>query len=129
LQARGTILLAEDSSDDVLIFKRVLKKACLTPRLMVVTDGQQAIDYLAGTGLYHDRLAYPLPVLILLDLKMPRKTGFDVLEWLSLTQNKIPAVVLSSSDEFEDVNQALRLGARACLTKPPSAEKLTELLQ
>jgi CheY-like chemotaxis protein len=127
----GVILLAEDNSDDVLILRRVLKKARVAETLTVVNDGQQAIDYLAGHGPYQDRQAYPLPCLILLDLKMPRKSGFDVLEWLSQNEvlSAIPAVVLSSSGEARDIDRAIRLGAKAYLCKPPDQEKLSELVK
>ena len=130
MEPLGTILLAEDNSDDVLILRRVLKKARIVQSLTVVNDGQQALDYLSGQGPYQDRQANPLPCLILLDLKMPRKSGFDVLEWLS--QNKsvlaIPAVVLSSSGEQRDIERAIQLGAKAYLCKPPSPEKITEIV-
>src|SRR5689334_15729492 len=93
-----TILLAEDNSDDVLILKRVLRKAQISHQLIVVTDGQQAIDYLAGHGPYTDRQTYPLPGLVLLDLKMPRKSGLDVLLWRDQGKSNtgIPVVVLTS---------------------------------
>src|SRR4051812_1686814 len=111
------ILLAEDNADDVLILRRMLKKARIVLSLTVVNDGQQAINYVAGNGSYQDRQAYPLPCLILLDLKMPHKTGLDVLEWLAQNQTTppIPAVVLSSSDEHQDINKAIQLGAKAYL--------------
>jgi len=123
------ILLAEDSNDDLLIFTRALKRAQITHTLVAVDTGQEVIDYLAGEGRYGDRNAYPLPSLILLDLKMPLKNGFDVLEWLMDTESlrDIPAVVLSSSDEPRDIERALQLGARTYLVKPPTAEMLLDV--
>lgn len=127
----STILLVEDNSDDVLILKRVFKKARVSQTLTVAKDGQQAIDYLAGNAPYNDRQAYPLPCLILLDLKMPHKSGFEVLDWLRQNESlpAIPAVVLSSSDEQQDIERATRLGAKAYLCKPPSAEKIMEIVR
>jgi CheY-like chemotaxis protein len=128
--SRELILLAEDNSDDVLIFRRALRQAQVSCALTVVNDGQEAIDYLAGDGLYHDRQSYPLPSLILLDLKMPGKSGFDVLEWRrqnDLIRN-IPAVVLTSSPEARDMDKANQLGASGYLLKPPTPEKLLEVL-
>jgi CheY-like chemotaxis protein len=85
-----------------------------------VENGEQAIAYLKGEGKYASREEYPLPSLLLLDLKMPRKNGFDVLEWIRQQPGlgSLRVVVLTSSDEIRDVNRAYQLGANSFLVKP-----------
>ena len=79
----GTILLAEDDPNDVILFQRAMERASLSAdSLKAVGDGEKAISYLSGQGIYADRDLYPLPALLLLDLKMPRKSGLEVLEWV-----------------------------------------------
>lgn len=78
----GTILLVEDNEDDVLFLRRALKLAGILNPLQVVRDGRQAIDYLEGSGAYMNRAEFPLPCLVLLDLKLPRVMGLDVLRWI-----------------------------------------------
>jgi len=78
----ATILLVEDDSNDVFLMERAFNKARLANPLKVVRDGEEAISYLLGEGIYADRAEYPMPFMILLDLKMPRLSGFEVLEWL-----------------------------------------------
>jgi CheY-like chemotaxis protein len=126
-----TILLAEDSSDDVLVLRRALRKSNLPHNLQVVADGELAIRYLQGSEPFRDRECYPLPQLILLDLKMPRTDGFAVLEWMRRhgMLEVVPAVILSSSDQPKDVDQATRLGAKAYLLKPPTVERISAVFQ
>src|ERR1041384_6928520 len=95
-----TILLAEDDPDDVLLAQIALRKARLANPLQIVRDGEEAIAYLQGEGRYADRNRYPLPILLLLDLKMPKVNGFQVLEWLRKQPllSRLPVAVLTSSD-------------------------------
>jgi CheY-like chemotaxis protein len=125
------ILLVEDNSDDVLLFRRALSKARRPHPLYVVHDGQAAIDYLSGTGQYIDRNLFPLPDLIMLDLKMPRVGGFEVLKWIrgDGPARLIPIVILSSSALADDVNRAYELGANSYMVKPTTAEALERLIQ
>lgn len=125
------ILLVEDDPNDVLLIQRAFRKANLENPLQVVNDGEAAIHYLAGEGAYADRNQYPLPVLILLDLKLPRRSGFEVLEWLrdQPTLRRIPVVVLTSSRESPDVNWAYDLGANSYLVKPVGFDDLVEMVQ
>jgi CheY-like chemotaxis protein len=114
------ILLAEDNDNDVLMLRRAFSKANFLNPLHVVENGEEVIAYLKGEGRYANREEYPLPSLLLLDLKMPRKNGFDVLEWIR-GQSGLAAlrvVVLTSSDEIRDVNRAYQLGANSFLVKP-----------
>lgn len=125
------VLLVEDDPNDVLLVKRAFRKAGTNAPLHVVNDGQAAVDYLAGHGIYADRFAYPLPALLLLDLKLPRKSGHEVLEWLRNhgALNRMPVVVLTSSKESTDVNRAYDLGANSYLVKPVAFADLLKMAQ
>jgi len=121
----GVILLAEDNETDVLLTRRAFKKVGLLNPLHVVSDGELAIEYLSGTGKYSNRAEYPLPVLLLLDLKMPRKNGLEVLEWVRQqpTLRALRIVVLTTSQLFKDVNRAYELGANSYIVKPVEMEQ------
>src|SRR4029453_1449227 len=96
--------------------KRAFKMTEVKNPLQIVTDGQEAILYLKGEGKYGDREQYPLPKLMVMDIKMPRKTGFEVLEWIKSSGRplcRIPTVIVSSSDNPDDINRAYELGANA----------------
>jgi len=125
-----TILLAEDDDNDIFFMLRALRKAEIDLPFQVVTNGQEALDYLGGAGKFAAREDYPLPALMLLDLKMPFIDGFDVLAWLRSNPalNSLPVVVLTSSPEERDRRKAAELGARAYFIKPPTAESVKEML-
>lgn len=125
------VLLVEDEPNDVLLVKRAFRKAGTNVPLHVVNDGQAAVDYLAGHGIYADRAVYPLPTLLLLDLKLPRKSGHEVLEWLRNQRelHRMPVVVLTSSKESSDVNRAYDLGANSYLVKPVAFADLLRMTQ
>ena len=108
-----TILLVEDNQSDVFLVERAFHKAKVPHLLQVVEDGEQAVAYLSGAGPYADRSRFPLPVFVLLDLKLPRKSGFEVLEWLRRQPaiRRVPVVVLTSSNHLEDVEPRLRFGS------------------
>jgi len=114
------ILLAEDREDDILVIRRAFAKGNIHNPLQVVRDGEEAIAYLAGEGKYANRSEYPLPGLLLLDLNMPRMDGFEVLRWIRLQPGiaSLRVVVLTSSEEIPDINEAYRLGANSFLVKP-----------
>jgi CheY-like chemotaxis protein len=125
----GTILLVEDNEDDVFLMKRALKGAAITNRLSVVEDGQQAMEYLSGAGVYADREAHPLPAIVFLDLKLPIKNGLDVLSWIrgQTALENLVVIVLTSSSEPSDLKEAYRLGANSYVVKPPTAGQLLDL--
>jgi CheY-like chemotaxis protein len=129
--APRTILLAEDNEDDVFFMKRALKGAGIADSLQVVSSGQEAIEYLAGTGKFADRKDYPMPVLVLLDLKLPLMSGLEVLKWIrqQTVLNNIVVVVLTSSKEGKDIDQAYQIGANSYLVKPPAMTDLQELVK
>jgi CheY-like chemotaxis protein len=114
------ILIAEDNENDVLMLERAFRQAAIDLPLHVVADGEQAIAYLRGDGKFANRAEYPLPDLLLLDLKMPRKNGFEVLQWLrdQPTLASLRTVVLTTSNDIWDINRAYGLGANSFLVKP-----------
>ena len=113
------ILLAEDRQDDIDIILKAFERAGVSTPIHVVRDGEEAVQYLKGDGRYYNRAEYPLPSLFLLDLKMPRMDGFEVLKWVRAQPglNTLPIVVLTSSDQIRDVNRAYELGANSFLVK------------
>ena len=123
----STILLVEDSEDDVFLMRIALKKSGINNPLQVVGDGQRAVDYLAGTGDYSDRERFPLPFVVFLDLKLPYIHGFEVLSWIRQQPQLIavPVVILTGSAEPRDRVKADALGARSYLVKPPTPDVLT----
>ena len=126
------ILLAEDDPNDVFFFGRALGKLGFPPAgLQVVNDGEAAVAYLSGESQYADRKLYPVPSLIFLDLKMPRKTGMEVLAWLreQPARTSLPVVVLTSSKHSLDIEEAYRLRANSYLIKPVRVEELVEILR
>lgn len=129
--AHYTILLVEDDPNDVLLIQRAFRRANLVNPLQVVQDGEAAVLYLGGQGSYADRDRYPLPILILLDLKLPRLSGLEVLEWLRQQPRlkRLPVVVLTSSRENVDVNRAYDLGANSYLVKPVAFDGLMEMVR
>lgn len=126
-----TILLVEDDPNDVLLIQRAFRKSNVGNPIQVVGDGEEAIAYLSGQGPYPDRERYPLPLLLLLDLKLPRKSGFEVLEWLRQQPGlkRLPVVVLTSSAETPDINRAYDLGANSYLVKPVRFEGLLHMVR
>jgi CheY-like chemotaxis protein len=126
-----SVLLVEDDPDDVALIQRAFRKANIANPLRVVTDGEEAVAYLAGRGEYAERARHPLPVLVLLDLKLPKRSGYEVLAWLRRQEGlrRLPVAVLTSSRQAADVNRAYDLGANAYLQKPVGFEALHELLR
>ena len=123
------ILIAEDNSDDTFLIRRTLENAGVPYPLQFVRDGEEAISYLKGEGQYSKRADHPLPDLVLLDLKLPRKDGFEVLQWMRQQPElkHVRVVVLTSSDDPGDVNAAYSLGADSYLVKPLDFENFLEL--
>lgn len=124
-------MLAEDDPDDILLTQIAFEKARLANPLQVVQDGEEAIDYFKGEGKFGDRLQYPLPILLLLDLKMPKANGFQVLEWLRKQPefSRVPVAIMTSSDHDPHISRAYQLGADSYLRKPPDAVALLALVQ
>lgn len=125
------VLLVEDNEDDILFVRRAFRRAKLSNPLPVVEDGDAAVAYLSGEGDYSDRTRHPLPTLVLLDIKLPRRSGLEVLEWLRAQPGlrRIPVVVLTSSKESSDVDRAFDLGASGYLVKPVNFDGLLEMVR
>lgn len=125
------VLYAEDDPNDVVIFGMAFKRATLPAVLHTVDDGEAAIDWLGGTGQYADRDRFPLPDVLILDLKMPKKTGFEVLEWVRSQPafKKLPVIILSSSDVPEDVKRAYSAGASTYFVKSPTFGDVIQYLR
>lgn len=126
-----TVLLVEDFENDVILMRRFWKKERVPEQLHVASDGQQALDYLAGREPFSNRDAYPIPSLILLDLKLPRVMGLDVLAWIRAQPHleTIPVIVFSTSALGNDVDQAYSRGANAFLVKPADVKQLSDIVR
>lgn len=127
---RIIILVAEDDPDDVLLLEQAFQRAGLEKPVHVCPDGAEAIAYLSGEGQYSDRQRYPMPQLLITDLKMPRRSGFDLLEWLHGAPQRalLATMVLSTSAAETDVKRAYQLGANAFFQKPNTFEELASII-
>jgi CheY-like chemotaxis protein len=127
----ATLLIAEDDDNDFLFLRRAFAAEKFEVQVQRACDGAEAIEYLCGENHFADREAYPLPNLLLLDLKMPRKNGFEVLAWLEEHPEleSLPIVVFTSSEEPADVEQAYDLGVSGYLVKPSSYLSYPEIVR
>ena len=125
------VLLVEDNATDVLLIKRAFDQAKMANPIHVISDGDAAVAYLNGDGVYADRSTHPLPILILLDLKLPRRSGLEVLEWLKGQEalRRIPVVMLTSSEQPSDVDAAYDSGVNSYLVKPVEYDSLFKMLK
>jgi len=125
----GLILLAEDRQDDVLLIKKAFAQLSIVNPLHVVRDGEELIFYLEGIGRYSNRGEFPLPDLLLLDLKMPKVDGFEALQWIRNhpSLKRLRVIVLTASEDIHHANKAYRMGANSFLVKPLEFENLTAL--
>lgn len=123
------ILYAEADENDAFLIQRAFRRQDVRNPLVVVPDGKAAIEYLAGTGPYANREEQPLPGLILLDLKLPRKSGLEVLEWIRSQPgiSLLPVVMLTSSDLESDIHRAYLLGANGYLVKANQPEEISAM--
>jgi CheY-like chemotaxis protein len=126
-----TILLGEDEENDVILIRRALERARLANPVHAVSDGEEVLAYLRGEREFADRAKYPFPALLLLDLKLPRKSGFEVIEAVRADPKwkRLLIVVLSSSTLNPDIDRAYELGANSYLVKPPDFENLISMMK
>ncbi len=123
------ILVAEDHENDILLLRLALQKAGIINPLQLVRDGLQALAYLKGEGQFANRVEYPLPCVLFLDLKLPEMDGFEVLRWVRQRPNlsALRTVVLTSSQDLNHVNKAYALGASSFLVKPVDFSQFPQL--
>ena len=125
------VLHVEDNLGDIKLLLHACEASGLAWNLLWVEDGQAALDYLSGSGPYRERDKFPLPSLMLLDLKMPRKNGFEVLEWLRRNSELkwLPVVVFTASNSPKDTRRAFELGANSLLVKPTAYRDLLQYVK
>ncbi len=125
------VLLVEDDENDILLLRRAFRNARIANPLVEVRDGQAAIQYLSGDGAYADPIRYPVPFLVLLDLRLPKLSGFEVLAWIREQPElaELIVVVLTASDHVPDVNKAHELRANCYFVKPGTFEELVGLVK
>ncbi len=131
MDEKKIILLVEDNPDDEELTLRALKLSRVLNEVIVVRDGEEALDYIFGTGNYSNREAYILPQVVLLDLKLPKLSGLDVLERVRANPSTqlLPIVILTSSNEEEDILSSYRLGANSYVRKPVEFQRFAEAVQ
>jgi CheY-like chemotaxis protein len=131
IASRKLVLVAEDNPNDVLLLKYSVARAGIESQITFVRDGEEVLDYLKGEGEFSDRKAHPYPELLLLDLKMPRLDGFDVLAWIRQqpTFKRLLIVVLTSSTQEKDINRAYDLGVNSYLVKPSDFQMLSLMIE
>ena len=123
------VLLVDDSENDTLLMRTVFGRAGFVQPLRFAHDGEQAIAYLRGDGVYRDRRQFPLPTVVLLDLNMPRKNGFEVLAWIRQQPafKRLRVYILSASSRPEDIERTYDMGANSYLVKPTNLDGLMHL--
>ena len=131
LPQKAAILLVEDRSDDVALARRAFRELNLRNPFHVVSDGEEALAYVTGQGIYADRTRYPLPDIMLLDLKLPKLDGFELLGQIRKMPdlNPMRIIVLTSSEDIYDVNRAYALGANSFLVKPQDFSDFSTLIR
>jgi CheY-like chemotaxis protein len=125
------ILLVEDNQDDVSLIMRAFQRAGVKRLVQAVTTGMDAIAYFKGDAPFGNRAKYPLPSLVLLDIKMAGMDGFEVLQWIRRQGQffELCVVMLTNSDHISDANQAYHLGANSFLVKPLDFQNAAELVR
>jgi two-component system response regulator len=128
---KGVILLVEDNPDDVDLTLRAFTRSNVTNRVVVARDGVEALDYLLGIGQYAGRNVQDMPVVVMLDLKLPRIGGLEVLKAIRNDERirLMPVVILTSSSEQKDVVEGYRLGANSYIRKPVDFEQFVEAVK
>ncbi|MFB2875430.1 response regulator [Floridanema aerugineum] len=127
----GTLLLVEDNADDEELTLMAFEQGGITNAVVVARDGVEALDYLFATGIYRDRPPENLPILILLDLQLPRINGLEVLQRIKQTPRtqKIPVVILTTSNEQQDLVESYSLGCNSYIQKPVDYDRFLNVIQ
>lgn len=127
----GPVLLVEDDVSDFRLVQRAFAKIRPFVPMLRLTHGDEAVEYLAGDGPYENRSVHPVPCVVLLDIKLPRRSGFEVLEWIRAQESelrRLPIIMLTSSGHQADVNKAYELGVNSYLVKPSNNSELEQLV-
>src|SRR3569833_578722 len=126
-----TVLHVDDDPNDTTLLQVACARAAVDFQLQNIGDGPEVIDFLSGTGKYADRTRYEIPGLVLLDLKMPRATGWEILQWIrgNASLKNLPVFVLSGSELQEDKLRAYEVGANSYLVKPPNFSSLVSMVK
>jgi CheY-like chemotaxis protein len=126
-----TILLVEDDENDAMLLRMAFEKNNIVNPVQWVKDGLEAVAYLNGDGIYAERTKYPFPEVLLVDLKMPRMSGLELLKWISEHPEFriIPTIVMTSSRQELDIEHAYQLGANTYLTKPIAFDQLAQMVK
>ncbi len=126
-----TILHAEDDPNDVLLIERAFRKANFSGKLLAINDGEQAVSYLMGEKIYADREKFPFPHLLVMDLKLPRKSGLEVVSWIrsQTILKRLPIALLTSSKQPGDINTAFDSGVNCYLIKPVNFDDLVQTVK
>lgn len=130
-QPRPVILLVDDNPHDVVLIRLAFRRVGIIDTIQLVKDGAEAMRYINGEGAYADRHQFPIPTLILLDLKMPQTSGFDVLQWIREQPelSTVIVVVMSGSKNDQDIERAYALGANSYLIKPTRFEEMVKMME
>ena len=125
------VLHIDDDPNDTALLEAATRRAGVSFRLHNAHDSEHAISYLSGKGAYADRTVHPLPSLVLLDLKMPRATGFEILRWIrsKIQFTNLPVIVLSGSELKDDIRRAYDTGANSYLVKPLGFQALVAMVK
>jgi CheY-like chemotaxis protein len=130
-ESLGTILLVEDEPTDAVLIQRAFQKVGVQNPIAHLTNGDEALAYLEGINQYSDRLKFPLPILIILDLKLPGMNGLQILKWIRTKRDLrlIPVVVLTGSADTTNVQSAYEAGANSYLLKPADRNEIIRVIQ
>jgi CheY-like chemotaxis protein len=129
--SRPVILLVDDNPHDVVLIRLAFRRVGIIDTIHLVKDGTEAMRYIKGEGVYADRHQFPIPTLVLLDLKMPQTSGFEVLQWIRERSESanVVVVVMSGSKDDEDIERAYALGANSYLIKPTRFEDMVRMME
>ena len=131
MKADQPILIADDSENDIVLLRMAFRKAEFSASIFDIQNGEEAIAYLNGDGAFSDRTRFPLPILMLLDLNMPMKNGFDVMTWVRTQPalKRLSIIIMTASTRVEDIERAFDLGANSYLVKPSSMDELVSMIR
>jgi len=127
-----TVLLVEDDPNDAGLVQRAFSRSGMKVSVLRLQNGDEAVSYLGGEAPYDNRVLHPVPKVMLLDIKLPRRSGFEVLRWVRMRTDalrRMPIVMLTSSTHSIDINLAYDLGANSYVSKPESSNQLNELVR